>query len=123
MHTHSPNKLKKFEQTLCARKLLAAVFQDRKGVLMVEFMQQRTTVTSEVYCKTLKKLCRAIQNKRCGMLTSGVVLLHHNVLLHTSTAGCTQTLLERFNFELFDYPPYIPDLAPSDYHLFTYLKH
>jgi histone-lysine N-methyltransferase SETMAR len=23
---------------------------------------------------------------------------------------------------LFDYPPYSPDLAPSDHHLFTYLK-
>jgi hypothetical protein len=23
---------------------------------------------------------------------------------------------------LFDYPPYKPDLAPSDYHLFTYMK-
>jgi hypothetical protein len=23
---------------------------------------------------------------------------------------------------LFDHPPYSPDLAPSDYHLFTYLK-
>jgi hypothetical protein len=34
---------------------MATVFWDRKGVLMVEFMQQGTTVTSEVYCKTLKK--------------------------------------------------------------------
>jgi hypothetical protein len=25
-------------------------------------------------------------------------------------------------WELFDHPPYSPDLAPSDYHLFTYLK-
>jgi histone-lysine N-methyltransferase SETMAR len=23
---------------------------------------------------------------------------------------------------LFDHPPYSPDLTPSDYHLFTYLK-
>jgi hypothetical protein len=23
---------------------------------------------------------------------------------------------------LFDHPPYNPDLTPSDYHLFTYLK-
>jgi hypothetical protein len=40
---------------------------------MVEFMQQGTTVTSEVYSETLKKLHRAIQNKGHGMLTSGVV--------------------------------------------------
>jgi hypothetical protein len=37
IHTHSPNKPKKFKQT-SARKLLAAVFWDRKGVLVVEFM-------------------------------------------------------------------------------------
>jgi hypothetical protein len=39
MHIHSPNKPKKFKQMLSARKLIAAVFWDRKGVLMVEFMQ------------------------------------------------------------------------------------
>jgi hypothetical protein len=30
--------------------------------------------------------------------------------------------MENFNWELFDHPPYSPDLAPSDYHLFTYPK-
>jgi acyl-CoA thioesterase len=43
----------KFKQTF-ARKLMAAVFWDRKGVLMVEFMQQGITVTLEAYCKKLK---------------------------------------------------------------------
>jgi hypothetical protein len=49
-------------------------------------MQQGTTITSEMYCKTLKKkdLRKAIRNKRCGMLKSGVllVLLHDNACLH-----------------------------------------
>jgi hypothetical protein len=54
------------------------------------------------------------------MLTSGVVLLHDNV--RPPTAACTQALLEHFNWELFDHPPYSPNLTPSDYHLFTYLK-
>jgi hypothetical protein len=44
-HTRSPNKQKKFEQT-SARELMATVFWDRKGVLVVEFMQQGTTVMS-----------------------------------------------------------------------------
>jgi hypothetical protein len=35
---HPPKKLKKCNQTLSARKLMAAIFWDRKGVLMVEFM-------------------------------------------------------------------------------------
>jgi acyl-CoA thioesterase len=55
MHTHSPKKPKKFKETFSARKLMSAVFWDRKGVLMVEFMQQGTTITAEVYCETLKK--------------------------------------------------------------------
>jgi hypothetical protein len=36
---------------------------------------------------------------------------------------CTQLLtLEHFNWELFNHLPYNPDLAPSDYRLFTFLK-
>jgi hypothetical protein len=35
MHTHSPNKPKSFKQMLSERKLMAAVFWDRKGVLMM----------------------------------------------------------------------------------------
>jgi transposase len=50
------------------------------------------------------------------------VLLHDNAHPHTSTATRTRALLEHFNWDLFDHPPYSSDLAPSDYHLFTYLK-
>jgi hypothetical protein len=31
-------------------------------------------------------------------------------------------LLEHFNWELFDCPPYSPDLVPNDYHLHTASK-
>jgi hypothetical protein len=83
-------------------------------------MQQGTTTMSEVYCKTLKKLCRAIWKKRHEKPTSGVVFLHDNV--HPYTPPCAQALLEHFDWELFHHPPYSPDFALSDYHLFTYLK-
>jgi transposase len=65
-------------------------------------------------------MSRAIQNESNGMLTYGVVFLHANARPHTP--AITRELLEQFNWELFDHPPYSPDLAPSDYHLFTYLK-
>jgi hypothetical protein len=41
-----------------------------------------------LYCETLKQLYRAIQKKRRGMLTSGVlvVLLHDNVCLHMAAS-------------------------------------
>jgi hypothetical protein len=46
------------------------------------------------------------------MLTSGVVLLHDNVRLHTDAR--TRVLLEHFNWELFDHPPYSLELVLSD---------
>jgi hypothetical protein len=72
---------------------MANIFWDRNGMLMMEF-----TITSEVYCETLKELRRAIQNKRPGMLTSGVVLLHIQLLAlehcsSISTRSCLTTLL------------------------------
>jgi transposase len=67
-----------------------------------------------------KHIAKYIQNKNHGMLTHGLVLLHDNARPHR--APRTRALLEHFNWELFDYPPHSPDLAPSDYHLFTYLR-
>jgi hypothetical protein len=115
-HTHSPKKPKKFKHTLPAWKLMTTVFWDRKGVLVVECMQRRITITSQVYCKT--KNCGAIQTKRRGMLTFGVVLLHDNASPHTAVR--TLALLEHFNWEFFEHRPCSPDRAPSDYHLFTW---
>jgi len=37
-----------------------------------------TTINADRYCETLKKLRWAIQNRRKGMLTKGVCLLHDN---------------------------------------------
>ena len=54
------------------------------------------------------------------MLTKGVVLLHDNARSHT--AGRTNAFIKLFNWEIFDHPPYSPDLAPSDYHLFAKMK-
>lgn len=119
-HTRSPTKPTKARQTFSARKVMATVFWDAKGVLLVDFMERGTTINSEVYCETLKRLRRAIQNKRRGMLTSGVVLLHDNARPHT--ARKTGELLERFNWDIFSHPPYSPDLAPSDFHLFPCMK-
>jgi hypothetical protein len=73
-----------------------------------------------VYRETLKKLYRVIQKKRYVMLTSNIVLLHECARPHT--AAHTEALLEHFNWELFDDSPYGPDLALSDYHLFTHLR-
>jgi GT2 family glycosyltransferase len=72
------------------------------------------------YCDTLEKLRRAIQNRRRGMLSRGVVKLHDNARPHTATE--TQDLIATFGWEQFDHPPYSPDFPPSDFHVFLHPK-
>jgi hypothetical protein len=54
------------------------------------------------------------------MLSRGVVMLHDNARPHTAAA--TQYLIATFGWEQFDHPPYSPDLAPRDFHVFLHLK-
>ena len=54
------------------------------------------------------------------MLTKGVVHLQDNA--RPRTASRTNALIKLLNWEIFDYHPYIPNLAPSDYHLFAKMK-
>jgi hypothetical protein len=42
---------------------MATVFWERSGVLIVEVMQQETTIMSEVYWKTLKNCVRQLISK------------------------------------------------------------
>lgn len=113
-------KTVKFKQSMSARKIMCTVFWDRKGVLLVDFLPRGDTINSTTYCETLNKLRRAIQNKRRGMLSKGVLLLHDNARPHA--AHRTQNLITSFGWEQLDHPPYSPDLAPSDFHLFLHLK-
>jgi histone-lysine N-methyltransferase SETMAR len=54
------------------------------------------------------------------LLTKGVCLLHDNARPHV--ARQTVALLDQFGWDIITHPPYSPDLAPCDYHLFPKLK-
>uniref|UniRef100_A0A1B6CWX6 Mariner Mos1 transposase n=1 Tax=Clastoptera arizonana TaxID=38151 RepID=A0A1B6CWX6_9HEMI len=99
----SPRKPVKCRQTFLTRKLMATVFWDKKGIILVEFMERGTTINAAVYSDTLKKLRSAIQNRRRGMFTLGIVLLHDNVRPHT--AARTQVLLNSFGWDIFEHSP------------------
>ncbi|KAJ4450865.1 hypothetical protein ANN_02297 [Periplaneta americana] len=95
-HSGSPVRTK-FKQMLSVRKVMCTVFWDRKGILLIDFLPRGETVNAD-----------------------RVVLLHDNARPHT--ARCTAAVLTEFGWELFDHSPYSPDLAPSDFHVFLYLK-
>jgi len=62
----------------------------------------------------IDKLKPEIRSKRRGQLSKSTVLLHDNAR--------TIEILQKSKFELLAQLPYSPDLAPSDYHLFSPLK-
>jgi hypothetical protein len=104
MHIHSPNKLKKFIQTLTAYQKFdnnCSLGQEMSADGQIVATRDHSNVRSVL--RKAKNLCRVIQSKSRGMLTPGVVLLHGNARPHT--AARTRTLLEHFNWELFDHPP------------------
>jgi len=60
------------------------------------------------------------QNRRRDMLTKGGCLLRDNARSHV--ARDIKAFLDQFGWDVTSYPPYSPDLAPSDYHLFLNVK-
>ena len=77
------------------------MFLDRKDVLLVDFLPQGSTINAGVCCDTLKNLRHSIQNKRRGMLSWGVVMIHDNTCPHTAM----QNLITTFGWEQFDHLP------------------
>jgi len=61
-----------------------------------------------------------LKEKYRRKFTKGVLLLNDNGPAHRALA--TQKTLAYLGFQCLDHPPYSPDLAPSDYHLFPGLK-
>jgi histone-lysine N-methyltransferase SETMAR len=119
-HTASPTK-KKFKTIPSAGKVMLTVFWDMQGVVLQKFQPYGQTVNAASYCTNLRELHKAIRRKRPGLLTRGVILLDDNARPHTARA--TQDLIRTtFRWERLEHPPYSPDLAPSDFHLFGPLK-
>jgi len=118
-HVASPPPVK-FRKIASADKVLASVFWDSKGVLMIDYLERGKTVTGVYYAELIHKLRSAIKEKRRGKLSDGVLLHHDNAPAHTSAVAVAT--VRECGFELLSHPPYSPDLAPSDYHVFRSLK-
>ena len=119
-HSVSPRP-KKFRVQKSAGKVLASIFfWDQDGILLIDYLPKGQTINADYYLSLLVQLKDILKEKRRGKLTKGVLLLHDNAPAHRALA--TQKKLAYLGFQWLDQPPYSPDLAPSDYHLFPGLK-
>ncbi|GBO09232.1 Mariner Mos1 transposase [Araneus ventricosus] len=71
----------------------------------------------------MMRFSRALKNKRpLYEQRHYKVILQHGIA-RPYVAKPVKIYLEAFKCEVLPYPPYSPDLAPSDYHLFRSMAH
>jgi len=99
--------------TQSVKKIMAMIFWDYRGILLIDFKERNTTVNAAYCASLLHKLCDAIKEKRRGMLSRGVHVLHDSTPVHA--AAVAKAAVKEYGFEEIKHPPYNPDLAPSDY--------
>jgi len=101
------------------KKIMLCIWWHWKRIVYYELLPDNETISSDKYCLQLDQLKIEI-DKKCPELINrkGVVFHHDNARPHTSLQT-RQKLLE-FGWDVL--PPYSPDIAPSDYHLFRSLQ-
>ena len=99
-----PSRLKKIRGQKTTGKFLASIFCYQRRVLLSLLLHFKDIVEEK---------CR-------GNFTKFVLTLHENAPAHRALA--TQKKMDYQDFQCLDHPPYSPDLALSDYHLFPGLK-
>jgi len=100
------------------KKVMLSVWWDFKGIVHFELLPRNKTINSEIYCQQLERLSDALLHKRPTLVNrKGVIFHHDNATPHTSFV--TRMKLLELGWEVIQHPPYSPDLAPSEYHLFS----
>jgi len=117
-HSGSPHT-KNFREQKSAEKVTVSYFWDQDGILLTDYLPKGQTINAEYYSSLLVQMKEILKEKCCGKVTKGVLFLHNNAPAHRALA--TQKKLAYLGFQCLDHPPYPPDLAPSDYHLFPRL--
>ncbi|UYV74835.1 hypothetical protein LAZ67_12001208 [Cordylochernes scorpioides] len=84
-------------------------------VLYWEMFERNATVNKDLYIAQLHRVDEAIQQKKPDR-QGQIILLHDNARPHV--AQVVKAALQELEWEVLQHPPYSPDLAPTDYHLF-----
>ena len=88
--------------------------------MLTDYLQRGKTYNGQYHAELLLRLREEIKKKRRGKLPKGVLILQDNAPSHNSHVALEA--IRDCKFKLVDHPPYSPDLASSDYHLFPSLK-
>ena len=96
------------------------IFWDKDGVLLTECLPRGTTINGPCYTSIIERLRSVIVEKGRGKVSHGMLLLHDNAFIHK--CNIVRAAIRQAGFIELNHPVYFPDIAPSDYHLFSNLK-
>jgi histone-lysine N-methyltransferase SETMAR len=103
------------------KKIMLCIWWDMKGIIYFELLDINQTITANVYSQQLQRLNEVLFQKQPALANQKAVILpHDNSRPHV--AQLTQQKIEQLGWEVLPHPPWSPDLAPSDYHLFLSLR-
>ncbi|CAF1511105.1 unnamed protein product [Adineta ricciae] len=97
------------------KKLMLSVWWSIKGVIHWELLPNGYTITADLSCQQLDRVAEKLKGRQ-----DRVYFLHDNARPHI--AKSTREKLLKLGWVTVPHPPYSPDLAPTDYHLFRSLS-
>ena len=102
---------------------MLCIWLDQKGVLHYELLKPGETINGQRNRTQLIGLKRTIAEKRPEYATRHEAIIFHHDNDRPHVAISVKNYLENSGWEVLLHPPYSPDLAPSDYHLFRSMQH
>ncbi|KMQ87583.1 mariner transposase [Lasius niger] len=111
---------KKAKTVLSAGKVMATVFWDSQGIILIDYLQKGQSITGAYYATLLNRLDEELRTKRPRLMKKKLLFHQDNAPAHTSVVAMAK--VHELGYELLPHPPYSPDLAPCDFFLFPNLK-
>jgi histone-lysine N-methyltransferase SETMAR len=104
------------------KKVMLSVWWNSEGMVHFEMIPNGRSITAALYCQQLDRVQESLRLNYPALVSRNqVVFLQDNAKPHT--ALLTKAKLDELGWEVLSHPPYSPDLAPSDYHLFRSMEH
>ena len=97
---------KKFKTQSSAGKVMATVFWDAQGVIMLDFLAKKSTIKVAYNANLLDQLRTVIREKRRGKFSKGILLQKDNARVHTCKIA--MDAVERNEYELLPHPAFAP---------------
>ena len=110
----------KFWQNPSPIKVMIILAYDNQDILECHPVQEGRTVSAVYYRSFLQYNVRCTLRRKGPALLNNAVILQDNATSHS--AACVQNLLQRWGWEILQYPPYCPVLSPCDFDLIPKLK-